>query len=124
MTVLFATTTIDAPKHIQVFPMSDTAQTVTVRILDKDYQVACPDDEVNALTASARFLDGQMQEIRNSGKVLGIDRIAVMAALNIANDFLKNQNVAGTVQKNAQNKISVLNQEIEQVLAEQRQLKL
>ena len=104
--------------------MSDTAQTVTVRILDKDYQVACPAEEVEALTASARYLDQQMQQIRNSGKVLGIDRIAVMAALNIANDYLANQNAAGTVTKSAQRKISVLNQEIEHVLAEQRQLKL
>ena len=104
--------------------MSETAQTVTVRILDKDYQVACPEDEVEALTASARYLDQQMQQIRNHGKVLGIDRIAVMAALNIANDFLKNQNAAGAVSKSAQRKLSVLNQELDQVLAEQRQLKL
>ena len=104
--------------------MSETAQTVTVRILDKDYQVACPPEEVEALTSSARYLDQQMQGIRNSGKVLGIDRIAVMAALNIANDYLKNQNAAGTANKTAQRKISILNQEIETVLAEQRQLKL
>ncbi len=104
--------------------MSEQAQTVTVRILDKDYQVACPEEEVEALTASARYLDQQMQQIRTGGKVLGIDRIAVMAALNIANDYLKNQNAAGSVSKNAQRKLSVLNQELDNALAEQRQLKL
>ena len=72
--------------------MSDTAKhtTVSVKILEKEYQVACPDDEVDALTASARYLDKQMTEIRDTGKVFGLDRIAVMAALNIANEFLAN----------------------------------
>ena len=69
--------------------MSDETSTITVTILEKDYQVSCPQDEVEALTASARFLDRKMDEIRTSGKVVGLDRIAVMAALNIANDLLQ-----------------------------------
>ena len=62
--------------------------TVSVRILDKEYQVNCPEDEIDELNASARYLDAQMRGIRDSGKVLGLDRMAVMAALNIANDLL------------------------------------
>ena len=50
--------------------------TVSVKILEKEYQVACPDDEVDELTASARYLDAQMRAIRDSGKVLGTDRMA------------------------------------------------
>lgn len=65
--------------------------TVTVRILDKEYQVACQPEEVDELTASARHLDKQMRTIRETGKVLGLDRIAVMAALNITHEFLRQQ---------------------------------
>lgn len=64
------------------------AKTVTVSILDKTYQVACPPEEVTALRASADYLDGKMREVKNNAGVLGLDRIAVMAALNIANEFL------------------------------------
>ena len=67
------------------------ATTVTVRILDKEYQVACQPEEVDELSASARLLDRQMRTIRETGKVLGLDRIAVMAALNMAHDFLRMQ---------------------------------
>ena len=54
----------------------------------KDYQVSCPADEVQALRDSAFYLDQKMREIKKSGSVLGLDRLAVMAALNITNDFL------------------------------------
>ena len=62
---------------------------ITVNILDRDYQIACKPDEKELLLASARFLDQKMREIRDRGNVIGIDRIAVMAALNIAHDFLQ-----------------------------------
>jgi len=62
---------------------------ITVRILDKEYQVACPDSERSQLLDSARYLDHKMREIRNSGKVIGSDRVAVMAALNITHDLLQ-----------------------------------
>ncbi|HEY9149667.1 MAG TPA: cell division protein ZapA, partial [Gammaproteobacteria bacterium] len=59
--------------------MSKDVKPVTVQILDKDYLVSCPEDERAALVASAQYLDGKMREIRASGKVVGADRIAVMA---------------------------------------------
>jgi len=67
--------------------MSDP-DTITVSILDKDYQVACPPDEVTALRESARYLDEKMRAMKESTSVFGLDRLAVMAALNIANDYL------------------------------------
>lgn len=77
-------------------PMSDL-KTVTVSILDKDYQVNCAPEEVAALQRSAGYLDQKMREIKTGSNVLGLDRIAVMAALNIANDYLaqsqKNEHV-------------------------------
>ncbi len=73
-----------------------TSETITVSIFDKDYQISCPSDEVQALRDSAFYLDQKMREIKKSGSVLGLDRLAVMAALNITNDFLsvgrENQN--------------------------------
>ena len=64
------------------------AKTVTVSILDKDYQVSCQPDEVTALQDSARYLDQKMREVKDNASILGLDRIAVMAALNIANEYL------------------------------------
>jgi cell division protein ZapA len=65
--------------------------TVTVHILDKDYCIACPPDERSNLESAARYLDGKMREIRSSGKVIGADRVAVMAALNISHELLHKQ---------------------------------
>ena len=77
--------------------MSNSRNTVSVKILDKEYLVACPETEQAALTESAAYLDDKMREIRNSGKVHGLERIAVMAALNMAHEFLqKNQTHTGS----------------------------
>jgi len=67
------------------------SNTVTVHILDKEYCIACPPDERANLENAARYLDGKMREIRTSGKVIGADRVAVMAALNITHDLLHKQ---------------------------------
>lgn len=63
--------------------------TVTVRILEKDYQVACPAEQEAELLVSAKYLDKQMRTIRDTGKVIGLERIAVMAALNISHELLR-----------------------------------
>ena len=64
---------------------------VSVRILDKEYLVACAADERTDLLDSAEALNAKMLEIRDSGRIVGLDRIAVMAALNMANDLLHAQ---------------------------------
>lgn len=63
--------------------------TLNVSILDRDYRVACPSGQEKELTEAARKLDEKMQEIRGTGKVFGIERIAVMAALNITHELLQ-----------------------------------
>jgi cell division protein ZapA len=68
--------------------MEKHIQPVSVRILDKEYMVACPLGEQDALIASARRVDREMRKIRDSGKVLGSDRIAVMVALNLAHELM------------------------------------
>lgn len=104
--------------------MNDAVTTVSVKILDKEYQVSCPADEVDALTTSARFLDEQMRSIRESGKVFGLDRIAVMAALNVANDYIRNRDALTSTQGVAEQRIGALIDRISQALAEHKQLNL
>ncbi|WP_372964661.1 cell division protein ZapA [Marinobacter sp.] len=69
--------------------MSQQSTTVEVRILDKEFLVACPPDEQDALQRAAKHLDNKMREIRSTGKVFGTERIAVMAALNITHALLE-----------------------------------
>ncbi|MFV8569952.1 cell division protein ZapA [Marinobacter sp. SBS5] len=69
--------------------MSQSSTTVAVKILDKEYLVACPQEEQEALLRAARHLDNKMREIRSTGKVFGTERIAVMAALNITHSLLE-----------------------------------
>lgn len=63
-------------------------KTVRVSILDKEYQVNCHEDEVTALQRSANVLDEKMREMRDNSNVVGLDRLAVMAALNLTNELL------------------------------------
>ena len=67
----------------------DTPAPVTVQILDKDYRVSCGPDERQGLLESARILDERMRQVRQNGRVLGADRIAVMAALNLIYELMQ-----------------------------------
>jgi cell division protein ZapA len=69
--------------------MTDRTVRVSVRILEKEYQVACLPEERSELLDSAEFLNGKMRDIRDAGNIVGLDRIAVMAALNLAHELLK-----------------------------------
>ena len=64
-------------------------ETVFVKILDKEYQVACPREERQALIESAHLLDERMKAIRSTGAIIGLERIAVMAALNLSHELLQ-----------------------------------
>lgn len=65
-----------------------------VLILGREYRIACAEDERDALMLAVAHLDARMREIRDAGKVNGTDRIAVMAALNITNDLLRERKQA------------------------------
>ena len=96
---------------------------MSVRILDKEYQVTAPAEEIDELSASARLLDRQMSEIRDSGKVLGADRIAVMAGLNLSHELLRLRNQVSS-DKDIKHRASDLTERITEALAAQQQLKL
>ncbi len=61
---------------------------LTINILDKEYRVACPEAEKDSLLASASLLNKRLQEIKSKGAVLGTERIAIMAALNLSHEML------------------------------------
>jgi cell division protein ZapA len=67
-----------------------------IQILGRDYKVACKEDERAELLAAVGFLDKRMREIRDAGKISGADRIAVMAALNLANELLRERRAPAT----------------------------
>jgi cell division protein ZapA len=68
--------------------MAESAKTVEVNLLGRTYRVACEDDERESLMQAVAYLDGKMNEIHKAGKVMGAERIAVMAALNVAHELL------------------------------------
>lgn len=101
-----------------------SAKTVQIKILDKDYGVACSPEEEAELRDSAKLLDERMREIRRSGKIVGTERIAVMAALNIAHDLVRAQTELKQHDQITEKHLSRINEKIEQVLANARQMDL
>ncbi len=97
---------------------------VTVRILEKEYQVACPPGERNALLDSAELLNARMREIRDTGKVVGLDRIAVMAALNMANELLRARTKGDALENEARQRLRGMRERVEGALQNGRQLEL
>ena len=103
--------------------MSQFSQ-VTIRILEKEYNVACPAEEKPALLASAELLNLKMREIRDSGKVVGLDRVAVMAALNLANELLKAQGQDEELKNVVGLRIRAMREHLDSALGPAKQLSL
>ncbi len=97
---------------------------VTVTILGKEYQVACPEEQQAALITSARYLDQQMRAIRDTGKVVGGERIAVMAALNISYELLQANSAGEAQQGAAAEEVAQLNRKMDEALHDLRQLQI
>ncbi|HEX7417510.1 MAG TPA: cell division protein ZapA [Steroidobacteraceae bacterium] len=97
---------------------------VSVRILDKEYFVACPYEERSALLDSAEYLNTKMREIRDSGKIVGVDRIAVMAALNVANELLQSRGREQQVEGNLGQRLRTMRERVESALVKGQQLEL
>jgi len=104
--------------------MSEMYAHVSVRILDKEYQVSCPADERTALLDSAEILDAKMRDIRDSGKVVGLERIAVMAALNMANELLQANAKDKVLENTLGNRLKLMSDQVESVLGNTQQLDL
>ncbi len=96
---------------------------VTVRILDKEYRVACAPQEQEGLVESARLVDRRMREMRQSGRIVGADRIAVMAALNIAHELIQlRQHQVSPGESANSGQLGIIQQRLATALAKHREL--
>ncbi len=68
--------------------MSQEVKAIDVTVMGREFRVACPEEDEDALLASVDYLNRKMHEIRDAGKVIGVERIAIMAAMNIAHELL------------------------------------
>jgi cell division protein ZapA len=97
---------------------------VNIKILEKEYQISCPASERAALMDSAELLNRKMREIRDTGKVIGLDRIAVMAALNMANELLRSRSTGELLEGDARLRLQAMRERVEGALQTSRQLEL
>jgi len=94
--------------------------TASVELLGKEYLVACPPENRQDLERAAQLLDARMQEIKGQGKLYGTERVAIMAALNLAYDYLN----ATCGSESAQSQVKQMNNKIESALAQDQQMDL
>lgn len=104
--------------------MSEQLAAVQVKILDKEYQVNCPLSEQEALMKSARYLDENMRKIKGRGNIHGVEKIAVMAALNITHDMLKKNRLINETRHVTAQQIKALEDKIDSALQHGRQLEI
>jgi cell division protein ZapA len=104
--------------------MSERMVRIGVRILEKDYQVACLPEERTELLDSAEFVNQKMREIRDSASVVGLDRIAVMAALNLANELLRLRKQEQPANGETGQRIRQMRERVEGAITQGRQLEL
>lgn len=104
--------------------MNERTARVSIRVLEKEYQVACPVEERTDLLDAAEFLNSKMREIRDSGSVLGLDRIAVMAALNLANELLKVRKNESHGDHDMVDRVQRLRERVESAITRGKQLEI
>ena len=103
--------------------MRNTESGVQINILGKEYSVACPEEKRDELISAASFLDQNMREIQQSGAVLGTERVAVMAALNITHDLLSLREDTGLTLE-MEKRIKTLRRNLEEALDGQAEMEL
>jgi len=104
--------------------VSNVNQPIAVSILGKEYRIACDPGAEDELVSAARFLDARMREVRGSGKVIGTDRIAVMVALNLAHELIREKSDQDSAASSANKRIRSLRERIEIALNDSTQLEL
>lgn len=101
---------------------NDKIKPLDVTILDREFRVACPDDERDELLDAVAYLDKNMREIRDAGKITSVERIAIMAALNIAHELLTMRLGGGFDMADFKRRMSSMQASIDTVLADQDEL--
>ncbi len=97
--------------------MTEEPLGVSIKILDKDYRIACQPEEQDGLMASARLVDARMREIRQTGRVIGTDRIAVLAALNLAHELVQLQRTSAGEGSETARRLARIQQRVAEVLS-------
>ena len=100
----------------------DKIKTLDVTILDREFRVACPDDERSELLEAVAYLDRNMREIRDAGKIASVERIAIMAALNIAHELLTTRLGSGFDMSDFKRRMNSMQATIDAAIAEQDDL--
>jgi cell division protein ZapA len=95
---------------------------ITVNLLGREYRLACKPEERDELQSCARFVDQKMNAIRDSGKVMGHDNIAALAALQIAQEFMSARNADGLSIGELRRRLRDMNQVADEMLAPQEKL--
>jgi cell division protein ZapA len=101
--------------------MAEAPETVEVNLLGRTYRVACAEGEREALMQAVAYLDAKMNEIRKAGKVMGAERIAVMAALNVAHELLSVK-IGGFDVGLAKRRIAAIESKLDEAIAKQEKL--
>lgn len=99
--------------------MSNPTKTMEVKILDRELRIACPEEERGELLDAVAYLDKRMREIRDAGKIASIERIALMAALNITHELLGMKVGRGIDLSDFKRRMDAMQAAIDQALAEQ-----
>ncbi len=97
--------------------MNTTAQPIAVMILDREYRVACEPEERQALLEAAHHLDEQMRKIRENGRLMALERIAVMAALNMSDKLLKQSKAEELRKTQVDNRLQLLADKLDSALS-------
>jgi len=104
--------------------MTAENNTLTVSIVGKDYQVACPAGEEESLREAAHYLHKLMESIRASGRVVGLDRVAVMAALNVSNELLQSKNSRADSQAKVTTQVQKLSDRVADAISANKQMQI
>ena len=98
------------------------AKSLQIAIMGRDFRVACPEDEQAGLLEAVDYLNKKMLEIRDGGKVIGLERIAIMAALNIAHEMLTSKGGGGFDLGDLKRRMARMETVIDQAMSEQANL--
>jgi cell division protein ZapA len=97
---------------------------VSVRLLDREYQIACPAEQRTDLLDAAEYLDARMREVRDSGTAVGLDRIAVISALNLSNELMRLRKEGTSIDSELGSRLKNLRKRVELALDTGQQLEL
>jgi len=102
--------------------MKDSVKPVKIVIMDKEFLVACSDEEQSVLLRSADYLNDKMREVQGNGKVIGMDRITIMAALNMAHELLKQEDNSANLDQSFASRLFTLQEKIDATVSRVQQV--